>query len=207
MAIGFLAPQNTEEARDQARATAQASDVATSNPRSPMEALPYGVEAEASLNARSHARALPQSAVPCSHDARASGTLSMSSSQHSTPSTSPRHDDLDGTGSSRERRDPYSEEMQFYIMFARITKELDWRKIEDEFEGAFDQRRPRDGLTAVYYRIRTRWGMPQVLKSGSSDKCHDDAKYVHARARAFSSRFLKKIGYVQPPHQEYSLGG
>jgi hypothetical protein len=86
--------------------------------------------------------------------------------------------------------------MQFFIMFARITKEQDWRKIEDDFERIFRQRRPRDGLTAVYYRIRNRWGMQQVLKSGR-DKHKTNISIVDAQARSMPQQFLRQVGYTR----------
>lgn len=204
MAIGFLAPQHNETPRSQTQYTsshtAQGSDSRSiSAARPQLEALAYGVNVQASLNARprSFAPSVPLTAYL--RQSQPSRPPLHPPSQMSTPSTSPdqgHFDDLDRTPTSRERRDPYSEEMQFFIMFARIVQELDWRRIEDEFEAIFGQRRPRDGLTAVYYRIRTRWGMRQVLKSGP-DKCHNDAEIVEARAHELSHHFLRRIGYIQ----------
>lgn len=91
-------------------------------------------------------------------------------------------------------------------MHARIVRDHDWRRIEDDFERAFGHRRPRDGLTAVYYRIRTRWGLAQVLKSGSGvaaaaaaaatmELSREDVAAVHARAAKLDQEFLQRIGY------------
>lgn len=198
MAIGFLAPQHADTSRHPPQPAIARQDLRAATAAHPqLASLAYGVNVQASMmnvhasQAISQSQRWPPTQVP-----------SLSSSQTSTPPASPDHgrcDDLEKPPrehqNPRERRDPYSEEMQFFIMFARIYKEQDWRKIEDDFERTFNQRRPRDGLTAVYYRIRNKWGMQQVLKSGP-DKYNTDNAVMEARARGLPRHFLRQIGYT-----------
>lgn len=200
MAIGFLAPQHTDTSQAQQRTAHGRQDLrVTTAARPQLEALAYGVNVQASMDVRqcSILPALPSgSSIPNCQQRRMVHPASCSPSRTSTPTTpsdQAKFDDSDRA--PRERRDPYSDEMQFFIMFARIIKEHDWRKIEDDFERVFNQRRPRDGLTAVYYRIRNRWGMQQVLKSGP-DKYKTDIGIVEIRSRGFPHQFLRQIGYT-----------
>jgi len=192
MAIGFLAPQHTDPPQHQPRHVPARQDTRTTPASRPqLEAFAYGVNVEASMSRppRNLLPITPPNSVPSKHQQRR---------PHITSPTTPsfehtRFDDLERA--PRERRDPYSEEMQFFIMYARIIREHDWRKIEDDFEHIFRQRRPRDGLTAVYYRIRNKWGMQQVLKSGP-DKYQSDIGIVDARARGLPRQFLQEVGYM-----------
>ena len=200
MAIGFLAPQHGDSFSDHhphpGHGKQETRVTSTALPQ--LEALAYGVNVQASMNR-------PFSSTPVTPPSRPTQTLrrhaSQTSSRYASQATSPaaslsdqaKIDEADRT--PRERRDPYSEEMQFFIMFARIVQEHDWRKIEDDFERIFKQRRPRDGLTAVYYRIRTRWGMQQVLKSGP-DIYKVDIDIVNAQAQSLDPHFLRQIGYT-----------
>ncbi|KAL1305841.1 hypothetical protein AAFC00_003999 [Neodothiora populina] len=199
MAIGFLAPQHPDPSASVSHHGRDRQD-SRSMPivRPQLQALAYGVNVRASLDVR-----LPgnMSSRPpptfLQHAPYTSRPPSLCSSLNSTPATSPDHGCLeDPDRAPRERRDPYSDEMRFFIMFARIVKEHDWRKIEDDFELVFNQRRPRDGLTAVYYRIRTSWGMQQVLKNGP-DRCKNDIDVVNVRAQDLPPSFLRRIGYLR----------
>lgn len=152
--------------------------------RSQLEAVAYGVNVRASMNMSQHAqaRASPPKEVggDCGSPSR--------SCQDSPPRC---HGSPDG---GREPRAAYSDQEQFFIMYSRIVEERDWRRIEDDFERIFGQRRPKDGLTAVYYRIRKSWGMPQVLQS-APERYREDVEKVHARSKQYSNDFLRRIGY------------
>jgi len=192
MAIGFLAPQQTDPSQNHPHHVPARQDSRTTPaPRPQLEAFAYGVNVEASMSRtpRNLLPITPPNSVPSKHQQRQPQITSPT-----TPSfEQTKFDDLERA--PRERRDPYSEEMQFFIMYARIIREHDWRKIEDDFERIFRQRRPRDGLTAVYYRIRNKWGMQQVLKSGP-DKYQTDISIVDARARGLPRQFLQEVGYM-----------
>lgn len=94
----------------------------------------------------------------------------------------------------RAPRPSYSEEQKFFIMYARIVRDLSWPEIEDEFERFFGSR-SKGGLTSVYYRVRRDWGLLEVLKSGA-DSYAADCKEVERRAMNFSAGFLGQIGYL-----------
>jgi hypothetical protein len=96
----------------------------------------------------------------------------------------------------REKREPYSDQAQFYIMYVRVGKEKDWNQIERSFEDVFGQHRAKDGLTAVYYRIRSKWGLPPVNKS-SQEISEEGKDMIRQRARGFDQGFLKKVGYSE----------
>ena len=96
----------------------------------------------------------------------------------------------------REKREPYSDQAQFYIMYVRVGKEKDWNQIERSFEDIFGQHRAKDGLTAVYYRIRSKWGLPPVNKS-SQEISEEGKDMIRQRARGFDQGFLKKVGYFE----------
>lgn len=102
-----------------------------------------------------------------------------------------------------QQRPPYSKEMQFFIMFARIYKEQSWREIEDNFEKTFKQRRCQNGLSIVYSRVRNRWGMQQALRSGPDfHNYNPDIAVLETRARDLPRHFLRQIGY---PREEDPL--
>lgn len=96
----------------------------------------------------------------------------------------------------REKREPYSDQAQFYIMYVRVGKEKDWNQIERSFEEVFGQHRAKDGLTAVYYRIRSKWGLPPVNKS-SQEISEEGKDMIRQRARGFDQGFLKRVGYFE----------
>lgn len=96
----------------------------------------------------------------------------------------------------REKREPYSDQAQFYIMYVRVGKEKHWNQIERSFEDVFGQHRAKDGLTAVYYRIRSKWGLPPVNKS-SQEISEEGKDMIRQRARGFDQGFLKKVGYFE----------
>jgi hypothetical protein len=89
----------------------------------------------------------------------------------------------------RPARPSYNEEQKFFIMYYRVIKKLSWPAIEDKF-ASFFKTRTKDGLTSVYYRIRKKWGMEEVLKTAP-----DDRSKVKTRAAHFSSDFLTDLGY------------
>ena len=118
--------------------------------------------------------------------------LQPNSAQSLTPSTA---------GSAfertpREKREPYSDQAQFYIMYVRVGKEKDWNQIERSFEEVFGQHRAKDGLTAVYYRIRSKWGLPPVNKS-SQEISEEGKDMIRQRARNYDHAFLKRVGYFE----------
>lgn len=202
MAIGFLAPQHAETPQDQRLQSHERQDsrIATFS-RAPLDdyahaqhgEFAYRLNVQASMNLRQCGTSQP---TPSMHNPMPWLQSHPGSSMHSGMSTTPPDQAIFGgpDRTPRERRDPYSEEMQFFIMFSRIMKEHDWRKIEDDFERIFQQRRPRDGLTAVYYRIRNKWGMQQVLKS-DLDKYQADFAIVERQSKLFSQDFLYHVGY------------
>lgn len=96
----------------------------------------------------------------------------------------------------REKREPYSDQAQFYIMYVRVGKEKDWNQIERSFEEVFGQHRAKDGLTAVYYRIRSKWGLPPVNKS-SQEISEEGKDMIRQRARGFDQGFLKRVEYFE----------
>ncbi|SMQ48653.1 unnamed protein product [Zymoseptoria tritici ST99CH_3D7] len=98
------------------------------------------------------------------------------------------------TRKPRAPRPSYSEEQKFFIMYARIMRDLSWPEIEDRFADTFGQR-SKGGLTSVYYRVRRDWGLAEVLKSGPGTFAAD-CREVELRARNFSKEFLVQIGYI-----------
>ena len=96
----------------------------------------------------------------------------------------------------REKREPYSDQAQFYIMYVRVGKEKDWNQIERSYEEVFGQHRAKDGLTAVYYRIRSKWGLPPVNKS-SQEISEEGKDMIRQRARGFDQGFLKRVEYFE----------
>jgi hypothetical protein len=96
----------------------------------------------------------------------------------------------------REKREPYSDQAQFYIIYVRVGKEKDWNQIERSFEEVFGQHRAKDGLTAVYYRIRSKWGLPPVNKS-SQEISEEGKDMIRQRAHGFDHGFLKRVGYFE----------
>jgi hypothetical protein len=93
----------------------------------------------------------------------------------------------------RLARPSYNEEQKFFIMYYRVIKELSWPEIEDKFASFFNLR-TKDGLTSVYYRIRKKWGMERVLKTGPDGSTGDRGK-VETKAAHFSREFLTNLGY------------
>jgi hypothetical protein len=63
--------------------------------------------------------------------------LQPASPQVSSPSAS----DSAFERTPREKREPYSDQAQFYIIFVRVGKEKDWNQIERSFEEVFGDRR------------------------------------------------------------------
>ncbi|KJX98154.1 hypothetical protein TI39_contig429g00021 [Zymoseptoria brevis] len=98
------------------------------------------------------------------------------------------------TRKPRAPRPSYSEEQKFFIMYARIMRDLSWPEIEDRFADTFGQR-SKGGLTSVYYRVRRDWGLAEVLKSGPGTFAAE-CREVELRARNFSKDFLVQIGYI-----------
>jgi hypothetical protein len=94
---------------------------------------------------------------------------------------------------SRPARPSYNEEQKFFIMYYRVVKKLSWPAIEDKF-ASFFKTRTKNGLISVYYRIRKKWGMEEVLKT-TPDGFTDDRGKVKTRAAHFSSDFLTDLGY------------
>jgi hypothetical protein len=92
----------------------------------------------------------------------------------------------------RLARPSYNEEQKFFIMHHRIVKKLSWPEVENEFARYF-KLRSKDGLTSVYYRIRSSWGMGQILKNQS--RSEDDRGVIEGKADHFSRAFLVNIGY------------
>lgn len=212
MAIEFLAPQNTTEISRRVSApqkTPRTDFPAATKPNLPRLEAVLG-HANTSVGNYSHSSS-------CSGSGSSSSSSSSGSSsdtarlhlpqqvyhehRHGQPSgisRTPRgrdySEDLDRM--PRERRDPYSEEMQFFVIFARIIRCKNWQEIEDDFEANFGERRPRDGLTAMYYRLRKRWGMQQVTES-EPGRVQSDVDIVHSRSRELSQQFLRSISYAR----------
>jgi len=101
--------------------------------------------------------------------------------------------------SARAPRISYSEEQRFYIMYTRIVLCMSWQEIESGYAKLFGQDavglRSRGGLTSVYYRIRKRWGLEEVLKA--APETVTDKLAVLRRAEWLPSDFLAKIGELQ----------
>ena len=87
---------------------------------------------------------------------------------------------------------PYTGEQKLFIMYHCIIRELSRPQIEDKFVSHFGIR-SGDGLTSVYYRTSTNWGMQEVLKTQSGS--FGDCTIVEGRANHFSRDFLEKLGY------------
>ena len=125
--------------------------------------------------------------------------LSVQTNRHQPASSqmpSPSASDSAFERTPREKREPYSDQAQFYIIYVRVGKEKDWNQIERSFEEVFGQHRAKDGLTAVYYRIRSKWGLPPVNKS-SQEISEEGKDMIRQRARGFDHAFLKRVGYFE----------
>ncbi|GAB7349760.1 hypothetical protein MBLNU459_g0487t1 [Dothideomycetes sp. NU459] len=181
MSISFLAPQASNHASGTRfpQSKAMRDEFAFTQGRSQLEAVAYGVNVRASMSFSQHEPACPP------REAAGDTVSSRRSSQQSQGSPE----------GGRETRTAYSEHMQFFIMYSRVALEHDWRRIEDDFEKIFGQRRAKDGLTAVYYRIRKNWGMKQVLQN-APERHHEDMNKVHERSKHYSNDFLRQIGYL-----------
>lgn len=127
-----------------------------------------------------------------SHLSLQTHNLSSTSSQMMSPTSA----DSAFERTPREKREPYSDQAQFYIMYVRVGKEKDWNQIERSFEEVFGHHRAKDGLTAVYYRIRSKWGLPPVNKS-SQEISEEGKDMIRQRGRGFDQAFLKRIGYFE----------
>ncbi|KAK4561845.1 hypothetical protein LTR86_004525 [Recurvomyces mirabilis] len=97
----------------------------------------------------------------------------------------------------RPPRPAYNEEQRFFIMFSRIVLYQSWPEIEHGFGELFGRNavpRSRGGLTSVYYRVRKRWGLEEVLKT-DNEATYGDRFEVGRRAQWMSPAFLDRIGY------------
>ncbi|TKA82661.1 hypothetical protein B0A55_00760 [Friedmanniomyces simplex] len=106
---------------------------------------------------------------------------------------------IDLMTSARAPRPSYSEEQRFFIMYTRIVLCLSWQDIESGYAELFGQEavelRSRGGLTSVYYRIRKRWGLEEVLKTAPETVA--DKMAVLRRTEWLPPDFLMKMGYLQ----------
>ncbi|KAK3629880.1 hypothetical protein LTR56_017775 [Elasticomyces elasticus] len=106
--------------------------------------------------------------------------------------------------STRAPRPSYSEEQRFFIMYTRVVLCWSWQDIELGYGRLFGQDavglRSRGGLTSVYYRIRRRWGLEEVLKT-APETSQADKLEVQRRANWLQPDFLMQIGYHFAPQQ------
>ncbi|KAK5702542.1 hypothetical protein LTR97_003487 [Elasticomyces elasticus] len=108
--------------------------------------------------------------------------------------------------STRAPRPSYSEEQRFFIMYTRVVLCWSWQDIELGYGRLFGQdavglrSRSRGGLTSVYYRIRRRWGLEEVLKT-APETSQADKLEVQRRANWLQPDFLMQIGYHFAPQQ------
>ncbi|KAK3071610.1 hypothetical protein LTR53_008321 [Teratosphaeriaceae sp. CCFEE 6253] len=97
---------------------------------------------------------------------------------------------------ARPPRPAYSEEQRFFIMHTRVVLNLSWHEIEARYAQLFGQDlvrlRSRGGLTSVYYRIRKRWGMEEVLKT-APESSYADKVEVLRRVGWMPGEFLAKM--------------
>ncbi|KAK0248121.1 hypothetical protein LTR91_014953 [Friedmanniomyces endolithicus] len=125
--------------------------------------------------------------------------VSQLSSSVSTDSAASSGTLFDRMTSARAPRISYSEEQRFFIMYTRIVLCMSWQEIESGYAKLFGQDavglRSRGGLTSVYYRIRKRWGLEEVLKAAPETVA--DKLAVLRRAEWLPSDFLAKIGELQ----------
>ncbi|KAK5153825.1 hypothetical protein LTS14_007044 [Recurvomyces mirabilis] len=125
---------------------------------------------------------------------------SFSSGRPVSPdSTSDTNSYSDRTTDNKPRppRPAYNEEQRFFIMFSRIVLYQSWPEIEHGFGELFGRNavpRSRGGLTSVYYRVRKRWGLEEVLKT-DNEATYSDRFEVGRRAQWMSPAFLDRIGY------------
>jgi hypothetical protein len=96
------------------------------------------------------------------------------------------------TREPRFARPSYTEEQKFFIVFHRIVKKLSWPEVENEF-ARYYKLRSKNGLTSVYYRIRSSWGMGNIIKNQAHSE--DDLSVIKIKADYFSRAFLENIGY------------
>ncbi|KAK5701272.1 hypothetical protein LTR17_022729 [Elasticomyces elasticus] len=112
--------------------------------------------------------------------------------------------------STRAPRPSYSEEQRFFIMYTRVVLCWSWQDIELGYARLFGQEavglRSRGGLTSVYYRIRRRWGLEEVLKT-APETSQADKLEVQRRANWLQPDFLMQIGYHCAPQQPIPVLG
>ncbi|KAK1071686.1 hypothetical protein LTR74_003057 [Friedmanniomyces endolithicus] len=150
-------------------------------------------------NVRSHTLPPPIAIRIPSRMSEHTPCLPQASSPGSTDSAASSRTLFDRMTSARAPRISYSEEQRFYIMYTRIVLCMSWQEIESGYAKLFGQDavglRSRGGLTSVYYRIRKRWGLEEVLKA--APETVTDKLAVLRRAEWLPSDFLAKIGELQ----------
>ncbi|KAK1031536.1 hypothetical protein LTS16_017954 [Friedmanniomyces endolithicus] len=190
----FLAPQSP--------LTTPAAPEGSSILRLSLESAVSGESSDAGIqpsNVRSHTLPPPIAIRIPSRMSEHSPCLPQASSPGSTDSAASSRTLFDRMTSARAPRISYSEEQRFYIMYTRIVLCMSWQEIESGYAKLFGQDavglRSRGGLTSVYYRIRKRWGLEEVLKA--APETVTDKLAVLRRAEWLPSDFLAKIGELQ----------
>ncbi|KAK1820325.1 hypothetical protein LTR12_005188 [Friedmanniomyces endolithicus] len=190
----FLAPRSP--------LTTPAAPEGSSILRLSLESAVSGESSDAGIqpsNVRSHTLPPPIAIRIPSRMSEHTPCLPQASSPGSTDSAASSRTLFDRMTSARAPRISYSEEQRFYIMYTRIVLCMSWQEIESGYAKLFGQDavglRSRGGLTSVYYRIRKRWGLEEVLKA--APETVTDKLAVLRRAEWLPSDFLAKIGELQ----------